>query len=183
MARETQPTLVDRAIFACVAIFLLVLALVLILTVLGWQGVGNLVLIGRALGERPIETVVGAVVLVLAALHVLLYALQHESEDGIRQETEIGHVRISMRAIENLVYRTARNVRGIRDVDVIVHPSPEGVAINLSLVVVPETHIPRISEEVGHLVRNHVRETVGIDVGDIAIEIRNIVDESRARVE
>ncbi len=183
MAREAQLNLVDRIIFGAIALLVVALALVLAMSAFGYQGVGSVYALAGAVSQRPLETVIAAVVLTLTALHLLFFALQKESDDGIRQETEIGHVRISLRAVENLVYRTAREVQGIKDVEATVRPSPEGVAILISLVVHPNLPIPRISDEVTQRVRTQVRETVGVDVGDVSIDIRNISDEGRARVE
>ena len=181
--RETELTLVDRTVFVAVAVLLFLLAAVIAASALGWEGAGSAAAIARQLAERPVEAVIGALLILLAGVYVLLCGLRAEADEGIRQETEIGHVRISLRAIENLVYRTARGVRGIKDVAARVHRSPEGVAIAVSLVVHPDLPIPRLSDEVGHLVRSAVRETVGIEVGDVAIEIRNITEDARARVE
>lgn len=183
MARETQLNLVDRIIFVAIALFVASLALMLAVSAFGYQGAGSLIAVTRLLSTRPLETAIGAVLLILAGLHLLFFALQKETDDGIRQETEIGHVRISLRAVESLVYRTAREVQGIKDVEATVQPSPEGVAILVSLVVEANQPIPRISDEVSQRVRTQVRETVGVDVGDVSIEIRNIAGEGRGRVE
>lgn len=175
--------MVDRIVLILAAIFLILLSGLVLAHGLGWQGAGSLSSVVSELQGRVLETILAAAVLLVVGLHVLFFGTQHEEEGGIRQETEIGHVQISLRAIESLVQRTAKGVRGIRDVDVRVFPSPEGVAVALSLVAAPEIPIPQISEEVGHRVRSQVRESMGIPVDDVAIEIRNIVGEAKGRVE
>lgn len=183
-ARGIRMTLLDRLIVAFTALFTVAVAVIGGASALGWSGPGSLKPLFDPTGIGPVELGLFSLLLLLAGLHVFFFAVQQEREEGIRQETEIGHVRISLRAIENLVQRTARSVRGIKDVDVRVHPSPEGVAVALSLVVQPELPLPQISQEVGHLVRSKVRETVGVTVGDVAIDVRNIAGASRpARVE
>ncbi len=184
MPRDSQQLrMVDRTVLTLAAIFLILLSGLVLAHGLGWQGAGSLFNVVSQLEGRLLESVLTAVVLLLVGLHILFYGTQHEDEGGIRQETEIGHVQISLRAIESLVQRTAKGVRGIRDVDVRVHSSPEGVAVALSVVAVPEIPIPQISEEVGHKVRSQVRESLGIPVDDVAIEIRNIAGEAKGRVE
>lgn len=184
MPRDSQQLrMVDRTVLVLAAIFLILLAGLVLAHGLGWQGAGSLSNVVSQLQGRLLETILTAAVLLLVGLHILFFGTQHEEEGGIRQETDIGHVQISLRAIESLVQRTAKDVRGIRDVDVRVFPSPEGVAVALSVVAVPEIPIPQISEEVGHRVRSRVRESMGIPVDDVAIEIRNIVGETRSRVE
>lgn len=176
--------MVDRVVLVLTAVFLIVLAGMALAHGLGWEGAASLAVAVDELRGRVLESVLTAVVLLLVGLHILFFGTQQEEDGGIRQETEIGHVQISLRAIETLVQRTAKTVSGIRDVDVRVHPSPEGVAVSLSVVAAPDVPIPKLSDEVGHLVRARVRETVGIPVGDVAIEIRNIASGTpKGRVE
>lgn len=183
MNQGAQGSLLDRVIIVAVGGFLLFLAALVAASGFGWEGAGSLRPVLDSLRAGALEAGLAAVALILAGLHLIFFGLRRERDEGIRQETEIGHVRISLKAVENLVYRTAREIRGIKDVGVRVHPSPEGVAIGLSLVVHPDVVIPRVSEEVGLLVRSRVRETVGVHVGDVAVEVRNISTVARGRVE
>lgn len=173
----------DRAVLLVVGLFVALLGLDLAASGLGWRGPGSFAVLLDEFGAGVAETLLVGVILLLAGLHVLYMGIRQERDEGIRQETEMGHVRISLRAVENLVRRVAADVRGIKDVDVAVHPSPEGVAVELFLVVNPEVAIPVISDDVGRRVRQQVRETVGVDVGDVSVAIRNIVGETRQRVE
>lgn len=176
-------SLLDRLVLLATGAFLILLALVVAASGAGWEGAGSFRPVLRSLGAGALEAGLVAAALCFAGVYSLILALRRERDEGIRQETEIGHVRISLRAIESLVYRTAREVRGIKEVGVRAHPSPEGVAIGLSLVVHPEVAIPKVSEEVGLLVRSRVKETVGIEVGDVSVEVKNISSAARGRVE
>lgn len=174
MGRGTQFNLLDRAVLGVLGILLLGIAVIAGAHVLGWQGFGSMVAVAEGLRARPVEAIIGAVLLLGGGFYLLQLSSRPEADDAVRQATDIGHVRISMRAIETLVHRTARDVRGIKDVEVKVHPSPEGVAISLAVVVNPDVSIPTVCEEVGRRVQLQVKETVGVDVGDVSIEIRNI---------
>lgn len=182
--RTLQVTLLDRVVLIVVALFLVALAVWTAVSGYGWRGVGSAAPVWESLGVGVLEATVIGLVLLLAGLHVLFLAIQREEDDGIRHETELGHVRISLRAIETLVRRSAKEVRGIKEVDVKVVQSPEGVAVRLALIVLPEVSVPRISTEVSRRVQAHVRETIGVDVGNVGIEIKNIAaSEPRPRVE
>lgn len=183
MARKSEPTLFERAVLAAAALIFIALAAIVAASALGSRSAASLIGLAQRLVSRPMEAAIVVAVCLFCGLYLFAFALRRQEEVGIRQETEIGHVRISMRAIENLVFRTARSVRGVKDVEARVHPSPEGVAIDVSLVVHPDLQIPRLSEEVGYLVRSKVREMVGVEVGNVSIEVRNIAPEARARVE
>lgn len=182
-AGGNQMSPLDRAILLVVGLFLALLGLDVVASGLGWRGPGSVAVLLDEYGANAAEALIAGVVALLAGTYVCYLAVRQERDDGIRQETEMGHVRISLRAVENLVRRIAADVRGIKEVDVVVHPSPDGVAVQLFLVVNPEISIPVISEEVGRRVRSQVRETVGVSVGDVSVAIRNIVGATRPRVE
>ncbi|MBO2520691.1 MAG: alkaline shock response membrane anchor protein AmaP [Clostridia bacterium] len=182
-ARGVQLSVIDRIVMSLAGLVLVVLGIDLAASAVGYQGPGSLApLLERWGGGLAEGLVSGALALFLGA-YVLVLCVRQEEDEGIRQETEMGHVRISLRAIENLVRRVAAGVKGIKEVDVAVHPSPEGVAVALSLVVHPEVPIPVLSEDVARRVRDQVRETTGIDVGDVSVSIRNIAGASKSRVE
>ena len=113
-------------------------ALTLAVSALGWQGSGSIVALVLWVQTRPIEAIVAAAVLLLGGLHSFYFASQTERDEGLRQETPMGHVQVSMRAVENLVTRSAREVEGINEVDAKVHQGPDGIALSLALVVQPE---------------------------------------------
>jgi|GEM_PF-441688 len=182
-ARSRELSTLDRVVVASAGLILALLGAAIALSGLGYRGAGSLRSVLELLGGGLVEGLLGGLFLLAIGLYLVFLGLRQEEDDGIRQETEMGHVRISLRAIENLVRRLASGVKGVREVDVAVHPSPEGVAVSLFLVVHPDVSIPVISEEVGRRVRAQVRETVGVDVGDVSVSIRNIVAEGRPRVE
>ncbi len=183
MNQDLDMSLLDRLVLLASGAFLVLLAVLVAASGAGWEGAGSVRPVLRSLGAGALEAAAIAAALCFAGVHSLLLALRRERDEGIRQATEIGHVRISLKAIESLVYRTARGVRGIKEVGVRVHPSPEGVAIRLSLVVHPEVAIPKVSEEVGLLVRSRVKETIGVEVGDVSVEVKNISAAAMGRVE
>lgn len=178
-----QMTALDRVIVFAAGLFLAFLGVDLAASGLGWKGPGSLAPLWEGWERGLLEALAVGILLVAAGAYMIALSLRREADEGIRQETEMGHVRISLRAIENLVRRVASEVRGIKDVEVEAHPSPEGVAVHLYLVVHPDTSIPEICDDVGRRVRSQVRETVGVDVGDVSLSIRNIAAGNRTRVE
>jgi len=85
--------------------------------------------------------------------------------------------------VESLVYRAARQVKGIAEVDVEVAAAGEELQIDLSLLVAPDLRVPDVTREVQERVEAYVRETVGVPVSRVSVEVRNIARESRSRVE
>lgn len=176
-------TLLDRVILVAVGLFLVCFAALAAAAGFGWLG-GAFRAFVTGIGAGPLEAGVGALILILAGLHVVFFGLQRAADEGIRQETDLGHVQISLRAIENLARRSASQVAGVKEAAVDVHPSPEGVAFTISLIVAADAVIPEVSDRVGREVRDQVQKTVGVVVGDISVEIKNVSEgTSKGRVE
>lgn len=130
------------------------------------------------------EAVVLAVITALITARLFGLSLGgRQKEPGVLKETALGEVRIALRAIETLVTRAAKEVRGIRDVDVAVKPAPGGVEVIVSALVSPDTRIPELSDQVQARVEEAVREAVGVSVSRVHVAVRNIAHETKARVE
>ena len=64
-----------------------------------------------------------------------------------------------------------------------LHQESGELAIDVSLLVTAERSVPEVTGEVEERVAQHVRDTVGIPVTRVGVEVRNIAPEPRARVE
>ncbi|HHV63054.1 MAG TPA: alkaline shock response membrane anchor protein AmaP [Firmicutes bacterium] len=130
----------------------------------------------------------GLAAIAFVALLIGIYLLElgfrtRRGPRAIIRGTSLGDVSISLAAIENLVRRAARQVRGIREVDTFVNASPEGIEVVLSVLVAPDLNIPEICDETQARLERYIRETVGVEATRIKVNVRNIATESRARVE
>lgn len=105
----------------------------------------------------------------------------------IVQETELGQVQISLTAVENLVQKVTRQIKGVQSVKTDVVNTKQGICINLKAVISPEGSIPNISDEIQNRVKNYVHDVVGTEVADIRIFVEDIANEvngkPRSRVE
>jgi len=105
----------------------------------------------------------------------------------IVQETALGKVQISLSAIENLVQKVARQVKGVRGVKSYVINKEQGICAHLKVVVSPDASIPELSDEIQNRVRSYITNVVGTQVADIQIFVDDIANEvgskPRSRVE
>lgn len=129
--------------------------------------------------------VTGAVsLLVLIASLRLLYSAFAQPQVQVVHETELGQVRISRDAVEHLIQRVARQVRGVRDVRPRVQIGPEGIIARARLTVSPDVNIPALAAQVQDELRRTVREVVGVELAELHLAVENITAESRrGRVE
>lgn len=104
------------------------------------------------------------------------------SAEAIVIHGTLGDVRVAIVAIKTLVDKVAHSIKGVRDVkiDVIVKTNKQenledtDVKLKLKIVVGPESNVPEISDQMQQLVKEKLKNTVGIDVDEIDVLVENI---------
>lgn len=174
--------MIDRIAMLVAAVILVAVGLIAALSALGWQP-SPLTSTAAFLVDRRIELGVGALVLLLLAWYLVAQSVSDAEAGSIVRDTSLGAVHIQFRALENLVTRTAQEVKGVRDVESTIRPHGEGVGVSVSFNVLPEVKIPELSDSVQERVERVIREMAGLLVTDVSIEVRNVVGQPKARVE
>jgi uncharacterized alkaline shock family protein YloU len=175
--------LIDK-VFILIASFLtLALSAALFAVALGWNAGPPISDTLVTMYNRTWETVVVAGVLLLIAFHLAGLVLRRGEEKAVVTETDLGRIRISFRAIENLVCRTVRSIKGVRDLDVKVVSRNSGVDIQIALIVEPGTIFTELGDEVQQKVVQTVGETGGVAVGSVAVKIKAVASVARTRLE
>src|SRR5690606_14981724 len=175
----------ERLVASLTALITLAAGVVGLALVSGWNGTPWLFdLVAAARGPARLQLGLVALLLVGLALFLLAQVWQREPvPDRLRRTTQLGDVSISLRAVESLVHRAAHQVKGIAEVDVQVAAAGEELHIDLSLMVQPDMRIPDVTQAVQERVEAYVRETVGLPVSRVGVEVRNIARDARGRVE
>ncbi len=127
-----------------------------------------------------------AAVFLLVSIRLLLAGLRsRRNGSAIVHHNEMGDIHISLDAIENLVEKAARHVRGVRGVKVVASHSPAGLTMRLKAVISPESNIPTVTAEIQQRVNDYVKNTVGVELTDMHILVENIANDfkSKHRVE
>lgn len=108
-------------------------------------------------------------------------------DPGVDRQTEIGHIRISLKTIESLAVKAARRVRGIRDLTARVRYSEHhsSVGIGMKIIVDGETPIQELSEQLQLTVKEQVEKIAGVGVDQVSVYVAQTIqpDKSRVRVE
>lgn len=118
-----------------------------------------------------------------ASVRLILTALAGQGDGRpVIHETQHGEIRISLDAVENLVRKVARGVKGVREIKAeITHAEDGGLRARLRGTISPEVSIPEVSEEIQSSVRQYVKRVVGIEMADVAIHVENIAAEGNRR--
>ncbi|WHX47459.1 alkaline shock response membrane anchor protein AmaP [Paenibacillus woosongensis] len=134
-----------------------------------------------------IAAIIVAALLFLLSIRFFYISIKRDrgSLPSIDQRTEYGDIQISVETIENLSYKAASRVRGIRDVKTRIRITDSGLEIIVRALVDGETSIPELTGEVQKQVHDHVEEITGIPVSYVSVYIANLVQSPaiKSRVE
>ncbi|HMM21268.1 MAG TPA: alkaline shock response membrane anchor protein AmaP [Selenomonadales bacterium] len=128
---------------------------------------------------------VGAVFLLVSVRLLLAGLRSRRGRKTIVHHNDMGDVHIALTAVENLVEKTARHIRGVRGVKVTAIHTGAGLTVNLRAVVSPESNVPSVTAEIQSRVHEYIKNTVGIELADLGIFVENISNDfkSKHRVE
>ena len=128
------------------------------------------------------ERIISGIILVVYLIISIKFFLQSLSVkkppvQAIVQETELGQIRVSVGAIENLVRRAIGQVNGVRDLVPRVSCTSEGINIFLRVTLSPEVNIPQTSDEIQNKVKDYITEVAGINIQSVKILVDSISSE------
>jgi uncharacterized alkaline shock family protein YloU len=175
----------ERAFLLVYTLLFTVVSFIMILIAAGWQ--------------RPLEAIAGSlsapygrlsfgivfVLLFLIGIRLLLLSLNRFSDQqALVQETGHGKVKVSLLAVENLVKKTVKQTKGIKDVKATVRaPEGKGLQIQIRIVISPEISVPDLTSELQQTIKDYVMDVIGIEVSEVSIVIDNIAVDNKSRVE
>lgn len=164
----------DRALLAVYSFFLSAIFILFSAIMLGWTApvvfLRELFYPGRPEVFWPLMAV-----LVLAGARLFWVSLGKKQEKYVElDENSMGNVRIAIAAIESLVEKVVTQISGVRELKSRITAAPQGVNIQLRVVVTPEVNFPQLSGEIQRLVTERVTEVTGIAVNSVRVFVENI---------
>jgi uncharacterized alkaline shock family protein YloU len=99
------------------------------------------------------------------------------------RELKLGRVVTTVQALESVVHKAVRQVRGVREVKPLIRIDGAGLTVILNIVLSSDVKVSEIAEQIQENVKNQVNETVGVEVLEVRVKIDNIGYDATARVE
>ncbi len=128
------------------------------------------------------ETALFGLILLGFSIRLLFAGIRTSNlKDTIIHHTEMGDVHVSLAAVENLVEKTARQVRGVRSVKVRVTSISQGVKVYIKAIISPESSIPTVGADIQKKVHDYIKNTVGVELVEIRIFVNNISNEFKVK--
>lgn len=109
--------------------------------------------------------------------------LDKKVKRGIIKPAEFGDIKISIETFESLALRVVKQVPGIKDVKVKIIVIDGELIVSARLLVIPDTNIPRIVNEVQGKIKNHIESTTDVSVKEVRVSVDNIASTSTTRVD
>jgi uncharacterized alkaline shock family protein YloU len=119
-----------------------------------------------------------ALLLVLAVAVLVAGLRRSDNVETLLQQGPLGDVRICFKAVENLVLKAAKNVKGVRETKTKIVYSQSGLIIYLRAVTYPDQSIPQVTAELQAAVKEYVEHITGSVVSEIKVLIENVVTDA-----
>lgn len=180
-----------RTFFTVIGIILLIGGLLFALLTLGaFAGTWVLGYNLNHLINNYSYTALGFLILIVGVLLIALCASgrgkaknEERGKDGgsIVSYTEIGEIRISFKAIENMVLAAAKKVNGIREVSTRIDAVEQGLLIYIKVKAIPDLPIPTLAGELQNKVNDYVQEISGSNVSEVKVLVENVAQDKIQR--
>ncbi len=122
--------------------------------------------------------ILAAALFVLAVFILFLSLRRGSCVETLLQQGPLGEVRICFKAVENLVLKSARGIKGVRETKTRIVFSDAGLVIFLRAVTHPEQNIPQVTAELQTAVKDYVENITGSTVAEIKVMVENVVSET-----
>lgn len=176
-------SLFNRLLLGIYSLCVAVLSVILGLVVVGWTT--PLEFLQMALVKQDQRIGLGLLALAFASVSVkfLVNSLgtKAETPHALIRDTDVGQVRITLQALENLVRKTAGQIRGVREVKPRIFSRPDGIGVFIHVVVAPDLVVPELSEELQVKVKESLEQVAGVNVGSIRVLVENISTETKVK--
>lgn len=133
----------------------------------------------RTLYQNYLAGVITLVVFFLGILSLLPYFLRTEPRNTMVRDGKTGAIRVSLDAVEGLIYRFVSRQEGVKEVKTFIKPVEGGLFIRLKLGVSPHQEIPDLVTEIQESLQDYVNQVVGVKVEKIETVVHSIESEER----
>ena len=139
---------------------------------------------GYLFGRELLSGIAGGAMIVLGLIVIRIAVQNVRPEQTVSIQSPEGELRIAFSAIEELLIRASREIRGVRELKPRVIGTKRGLEVRNRASVEAGVSIPEITARIQELFRSQIREVLGIEeMGAIRTYVHKIVTEEPGRQE
>ena len=173
-----------RLVVSLFALLLIGLGGVTLAIALGWMvPIDQFMAALEQVQGRWLVGLVGAILILLGLVFFFDNLKSGPAPAGVIQELKLGRVVTTVGALESVVHKAVRQVRGVREVKPLIQVGAAGLIVTLRVVLSPDVKVKEIAEQIQENVKVQVNETVGTEVLEVRVKVDNIGYNTAARVE
>lgn len=120
------------------------------------------------------SAIAGLVFLLLAVLTFTTVRFGQPEQTAVVTSTKLGQLRISQRTIADIVSRSGLGIDGVKELQPMVVPLPEGININVMAVMQPEVVIPHVVENMQAVIKEDVEKYTGLKVAEVKVMVQSV---------
>ncbi len=169
-----------RIILAAVLILFSIISLIGLLFSLGIVELGDIFYRLSSLLPRFLVGVISLMFLIGSIYLIGAFFFRGKQNLTVVQSSELGEVRVTLAALENLIKKATQKLEGVTDIKPEVFlGDKDKIDVNLTLSVYPDTDIQQNSVQIQTMIRDYIRSYVGIEVDTINISVTRIASNVR----
>lgn len=176
--------IIDRIVLSIYTFSLAIISGLMVLVAIAPEWLQPHLWLQEALSTGRGQALIGLVGAAFFAVSVRLIVFAFARKGGgqpVVYESAMGEVHISLGAVESLVKKTARSIKGVREMKATITHGKDGLHAHLVGTVSPEVSIPEVSQEIQATVRQYVKRVVGVEMAEVTLEVENIAADGRSR--
>lgn len=162
----------ERLYLICISLFMAVYALQL--GVFAYLPLEDMRYYLQGLHNNPAAAAAAALLLIAAVAGLAAALRRGAGEETILRQGPLGEVRICFKAVEAMVLKAAKDVKGIRETKTRIVNADSGLIIFIRAVTFPEQSIPQITAEVQSAVKEYVENATGVGVSEVRLMVENV---------
>ena len=173
-----------RLLVSFLALLLIGLGLVALAISLGWMvPIEQLLNVLNQVQGRWLVGLAGAVLLLFGLILFFDNFRAAPVPQGVIRELKLGRVVTTVQALESVVHRAVRQVRGVREVKPLIRVEAAGLIVVVRVVLSPDVKVTEIAEQIQQNIKTQVNEIIGTEVVEVRVKVDNIGYDAAARVE
>lgn len=95
--------------------------------------------------------------------------------ETLLQQGDLGEVRITLNALENMVLRVVQRTKEVRGSNRRVLATPQGLVVSLQIRVAADQNLPALTEELQKEIKEYLEGVTGMLVGEVRVKVEDII--------
>ncbi len=129
-----------------------------------------------------VTLLIGLVFAIVSLKLLTLGLVKDKSKSSTIKVTDLGTIRVSLVALDNLVHKAVRGFDEVKDLRTSIIPDNEGIKIGLNIILMPDVVMPEITKNIQDKVKEYVESLSGVLVKEVQVEIADLFNGQRTKV-